>query len=61
MIEVVVSLRDAVMASLLAWGGVGETQMAEADALLGRHPAVEPAVIEKTVEKPAASIRQQSC
>lgn len=61
MIEVVVTLRDAVMASLLAWGGVGETQMADGDSLSRRHPATEPAVIEKSIQKPEASIRKLTC
>ncbi len=63
MVEVVVTLRDAVMATLLAWGGVGDTQFATTDPSL-RAPAVETPVIEKTREhdaKPEASVRKVTC
>lgn len=61
MIDVVVSLRDAVMATLLAWGGVGDVQMANGENASGRHPEADPAVIEKSVEKPAASLPRLTC
>ena len=63
MVEVVVTLRDAVMATLLAWGGVGDTHMATTDPSM-RAPAVEAPAIEKVREhspKPEASLRQVSC
>ena len=63
MVEVVVTLRDAVMATLLAWGGVGDTQFATTDPSV-RPSAVEAPAIEKTREhgsKPEASVPRVTC
>lgn len=63
MVEVVVTLRDAVMATLLAWGGVGDTQFATTDPSV-RPPAVEAPATDKMREhgaKPEASVRKVTC
>lgn len=59
MIEAVVTLRDAVMATLLAWGGVDDTQMAGGDA--ARTQAMTPAPIERTADKPTSSVKRLAC
>jgi hypothetical protein len=60
MIEVVVAFRDAVMATLMAWGGVdGETAH---DGGAAKGPAAKPIPIEKKVDKkPAAFLYDESC
>lgn len=52
MVEVVVAFRDAVMATLLAWSGVGDPDMmADKGGGSAKGPAAKPAPIEKTLDR----------
>lgn len=64
MVDVVVAFRDAVMATLLAWSGVGDHQLADAKSGgAAKGPAAKPAPVEKVVteKKPTASMELRDC
>lgn len=61
MVDVVVAFRDAVMATILAWSGVGgPTDMASLNGGAAKGPAAKPAPVEKVIQddkkKPQASL-----